>query len=195
MEIIPAILTDDPTEFEELVGEIAKSGRFSRVQVDFIDGEYAANKTVGVEMCKSIKNYPQIKFDARLMVVQKNLGEYVEEAKRQGFDRIIPQVESISRPEEFDCLAIDFHSPVQVLEPYLPRLKYVLVMAVEPGFGGQEFDFLTLDRVRQIGQIRHINDYKYKIGVDGGVEKEHLSVLENLGGDEVAGVANRVLEC
>lgn len=194
MKIVPAILTDDPKEFDELVEKVARSGRFGRVQVDFIDGEYANNKSIRVEECKSIRNYPEIKFDAQLMVVEKNLARYVEEARKLGFDRIIPQVESISRPEDYDCLAMDFHSPVKVLEPYLPKLKYVLVMSVEPGFGGQEFAEGAVERIRQIGQMRQIGGYKYKIGVDGGIQKEHLKTLEEAGADEVAVGVERVLE-
>ncbi len=193
MKIVPAILTDDPQELDQLLREIRDSKKFERVQIDFVDGEYVNNKSLRVEECKSISNYPELRFDAQLMVVEKNLWRWVQETRELGFDRIIPQVESVSRPEDFDCLAMDFHSPVAVLEPYLARLKYVLVMSVEPGRGGQEFAEEAIERIRQIGQMRQIGGYKYKIGVDGGILKEHLKMLEEAGADEVAVGAKRVL--
>ncbi|TSC87908.1 MAG: hypothetical protein G01um101416_223 [Microgenomates group bacterium Gr01-1014_16] len=194
MEIIPAILTNDPVEFGELMRRIGESKKFGRVQIDFIDGEYAANESVKVSECKSVKRYPELKFDAHLMVTERNINKYVQEAKNVGFDRIIAQMESISRPEDFSALALDIHSPVEAIKPYLPKLKYVVVMSVEPGFGGQEFNKTTLDKIRQIGQIGRINGYKFKICVDGGVQKEHLKILEEAGADEVAVGARRVLE-
>ena len=67
-------------------------------------------------------------------------------AKKVGFDRMIVQVESISRPEDFAGLALDMHSPVEMIEPYLGRLEVVIVMAVEPGFTGQEFDERVIEK-------------------------------------------------
>lgn len=98
-------------------------------------------------------------------------------------------MESVSRPEDFDCLALDVHSPVEAIEPYLSRLKLVNLMAIEPGFGGQEMDPGILDKV---SFLRSLGDFK--ICVDGGVEQEHLPALRKLGVDEVAVGARRVLE-
>lgn len=193
MEIVPAVLTDDPDELDELLRRIRDSKKFSRVQIDFIDGEYAANKTIRPLDCDLILYHP-IKFDAQLMVTENNLWEWTRYAQKMGFDRIIPQVESISEPEKFDCLAMDFHSPVAVLEPHLAKLKYVLVMSVEPGFGGQEFVNAAIPDVEELVRLRQERGWKYLIGVDGGVEQIHLEFLEKHGVDEVAVGVKRVLE-
>lgn len=192
MQIVPAILTDDVTELGELLRRIRDSGKFKRVQIDFIDGEFANNKTIRPSEYDLIPYLP-LKFDAHLMVVEKNITEWSKLAEKMGFDRIIPQVESISRPEDFSALALDVHSPIEAIKLFLPKLDYVIVMSVEPGFGGQEFNEKTLDKIRQIGRIRRIKKYNFKICVDGGVEKEHLKILEEAGADEVAVGAKRVL--
>lgn len=184
---MPAILTSDPQELDVLLRQIRDSKKFERVQIDFVDGEYANNKSVRVEECKSISSYPGIKFDAHLMVVEKNLQEYLKDLAK--FDRIIVQMESIARPEDFDCLALGIHSPIESIKLYLPKLKLVNLMSIEPGFGGQEFDpgvFKKVSYLRNLGN--------FKIAVDGGVEREHLEKLAGLGVDEVVVGARRVLE-
>ena len=142
--------------------------------------------------CDLISFFP-LKFDAQLMVSENNVDEWSRYAKKMGFDRIIPQVESISEPEKFEALAMDMHSPVAVGEPHLSKLKYVLVMAVEPGFGGQKFVEAAINDVRELVKIRREKGYKYLIGVDGGIGKEHLAQLEETGADEVAVGAKRVI--
>lgn len=182
MQIIPAILTNDPEEFENLLARV--SHKFDRVQVDFIDGEYTNNKTIFPSQANSI-----FKMDAHLMVVERNLQEYLKD--RNKFDRIIVQMESISSPESFDCLALDIHSPIESIKPYLPKLKLVNLMAIEPGHGGQELDLGILKKISNLSSLRDLGDFK--IAVDGGVKQEHLEKLESLGVDEVVVGAQRML--
>jgi len=192
MKIVPAILTNDLKELNEMLRKIRDAKKFERVQIDFIDGEYAANRTIRPSECDLIPYLP-IKFDAQLMVTENNVWEWAKYAEKVGFERIIPQVESISEPEKFDCLAMDMHSPVEVLKPYLKNLKYVLVMSVEPGFGGQEFAGAALLNVKELLWLREERQYKYKICVDGGVGREQVEYLAKEGVDEVAVGVKRVL--
>lgn len=186
MKIIPAILTNDIEEFENFLARISQTRKYDRVQIDFVDGEFAASVSIKVERCKSIKDYPDIKFDAHLMVTQTNLETYLSDLS--GFDRIIVEMESISRPEDFDCLALDIHSPIEAIKPYLSNLKLVNLMSIEPGMGGQELIDLIFSKVSLLRPLGN-----FKIAVDGGVEQEHLAKLESLGVDEVVVGASRVL--
>ena len=192
MQIIPAILTDNVQELDNLLRQIRDSGKFERVQIDFVDGEYAKNITFKPMEADLIPYFP-LKFDAHLMVTENNIGEWSKMAEKFGFDRIIAQVESISHSEDFACLAMDFHSPVTVVRPYLPKLDLVVVMSVEPGFGGQEFVAAAKQDVQELVKLRQEKKYGYRICVDGGIEKQHLSSLENMGVDEVAVGAKRVV--
>jgi ribulose-phosphate 3-epimerase len=192
MEIIPAILTKDIYEAGRLLNEVKKSGKFERVQIDFVDGEYNDNLTIKPEEV-DITPFLGLEFDAHLMVVEKNIGEYKKQAVKAGFDRIIAQAESISRPEDFSGLALDVHSPVEAVEKYLTRLEVVIIMGVEPGFGGQEFNERVIEKVRRLSYLRNLGNLRFKVCVDGGVEREVLVELEKAGADEVAVGVGRVL--
>jgi len=189
MKIIPAILTSDIEEFGNLLAQVARE--YDRVQIDFVDGEFALNKSIKIEECKSIKNFPEIKFDAHLMVTETNLQGYLKNLEY--FDRTIVQMESIYSPEDFDCLALDINSPVEAIKPYLPKLKLVNLMSIEPGLGGQKLDLRIFDHLSYLSNLRNLSNLKFKISVDGGVEPKHLEKLELLGANEVVVGAFRVL--
>ena len=193
MQIVPAILTADLSEARKLLEQISQSARFNRVQFDFIDGEYANNLTIKPEDV-DLTPFLGMEFDAHLMVVEKNIDEYVKQSERVGFDRIIAQAESVSDLEKYSGLALDIHSPLETLEKFLPKLEVVVLMAIEPGFGGQEFNEEVIDRAKYLVDLRNKNVWKYKVQIDGGVQREHLDVLEKAGVDEVVVGAGRVLE-
>jgi len=192
MQIIPAILNDDPGEARDLIAKVKESGKFDRVQVDFVDGEYNNNKTF-LPGDLLVSEFAGFKFDAHLMVTQKNIDGWANEAEVAGYERIIPQLESISHPEEFLGLAMDVHSPVAAIEPYLDGLEVVIVMAIEPGFGGQSFSDEAIKSIKRLGEIRNQFKYKFRICVDGGIQREDLQLLEQAGADEVAIGAKRLL--
>lgn len=193
MELIPAVLTEDPMEARELIEQVQKTGKFARVQVDFVDGEYNTKMTF-MPGDVLVSEFDKLKFDAHLMIVEKNMTRWVNEAEVAGYGRIIAQVESISRPETLSGLAMDVHSPVAAIEPYLANLEVVIVMAVEPGFGGQEFVIQAVENVKRLVELRKANKWTYRICVDGGIEQEHLEVLEKWGADEAAVGVRRVIK-
>lgn len=187
MRIIPAILTNDLEEFDDLMARVIVSKKFDSVQVDFIDGEYTNNKTLLPNEIDS-----NFKMDAHLMVVENNLQEYLKYANK--FNRVIVQMESVASPENYDSLALDIHSPIEAIEPYLENLKYLNLMAIEPGFGGQELDLKIFENLSYLSNLRRLKHLSFLIAVDGGVEQKHLKKLEELGVDEVVVGAVRVLE-
>lgn len=187
MKVVPAILTNNLQEFDDLMARIVVSKKFDRVQVDFIDGEYTNNKTITPSQVNSA-----FRMDAHLMVVENNLQEYLKYANK--FNRVIVQVESVASPENYDSLALDIHSPIEAVEPYLENLKYLNLMAIEPGFGGQELDLKIFENLSYLSNLRNLRHLSFLIGVDGGVEQKHLKRLEELGVDEVVVGAARVLE-
>lgn len=193
MQIIPAILSDEIGEARELILKVKEAGGFGRVQVDFVDGEYNNNMTF-LPGDILVSEFERLKFDAHLMVTQNNINQWSNEAEIAGYDRIISQAESISKPEDFRALALDVHSPVAVIEPHLKNLELVIVMAVEPGFGGQEFDDEVIKKIKRLSELRKENNYSFRMCVDGGVQKEHLHILEEAGADEVAVGAARALQ-
>jgi pentose-5-phosphate-3-epimerase len=192
MELVPTILTNDPGEARRMLAMIRKDGRFKRVQIDFIDGEYTNNKTI-LPSDVDLTLYLIMDFDAHLMVTEKNIDSYLRQADKVGFDRIIVQAESVSNPEKFTGLALDIHSPLETIAPYLGKLEVVTLMSIEPGFGGQQFNDKVIEKVKLLIDLRIKNNWKFKVQVDGGVQKELLEVLEKAGVDEVAVGVNRLL--
>jgi ribulose-phosphate 3-epimerase len=193
MQIIPAILSVDKFEVFELLRKIRESGKFERVQIDFIDGEYANNKTIRPVEVDLLPFLP-LMFDAHLMVTENNVLAWSKTAEKVGFDRVIVQTESISNPGDFSGLALDIHSPVELLIPYLHNLDVVVLMAVEPGFSGQKFNDGVIEKVRQLHKLRRYSNYRYKICVDGGVLQEHVPILSEAGADEVTVGIRRALD-
>ncbi len=187
MEIIPAILTDKVQELDDFLKKLRDGRKYPRVQIDFIDGIYANNKTVKPAECDLIPYLPLL-YDAHLMVVEDNILNYTKTAQAVGFNRVIAQIEKIDNPEDFKCLAVDLDTDVTRIEKYLTKLELVLLMSVPAGFQNQKFD----DRVLE--KIKWLKERQIRVCVDGGVGKEHLDMLEKLGVDEVAIGVKRVLE-
>lgn len=192
MEIIPAILTSDPRELDKYLKILRDGKKYQRVQIDFIDGKFAPNTTIRPSEVDLIPYLP-LKYDAHLMVVEDNALTWSKTAKAMGFERVIMQMESIAHPEKYTGLALDVHSPVEAIEKYLKNLDIVIVMSVEPGFGGQEFVEATKKHLSDLSHLRDLSNLNFEICVDGGIEKEHLSELEDLGADSVAVGVPRML--
>jgi pentose-5-phosphate-3-epimerase len=189
MEIIPAILTKDPFELDKLLRQIRDAKKFERVQVDFIDGQFAYNETIHPSQSDLIPYLP-LKFDAHLMVNGDNNLFWGKECQAMGFERVYHQIESLSdQPDKYEYLAIDL--PTEDLEQHKKKLsqaKGVILLAVKAGFQNQKFDDLVyakIDWLRNLG--------KFTICIDGGVEKEQLEKLTSLGVNEVAVGVSRVL--
>lgn len=187
MQIIPAILTSDPQELDSWLRKIRDSKKYSRVQIDFVDGIYADNLTIKPFDCDLIPYMP-LKYDAHLMVRGDNVLFWGKAAEQIGFERVIYQIETVEDPGKQKCLAVDLETPVEKVEPYLKKLDLVLLMAVRAGKGWQKFDERVLSKIEVVkrGGVR--------VCVDGGVEPEHLPTLEKMGVDEVAVGVKRVLQ-
>lgn len=194
MEVIPAVLVGSVVEAQVLITDILNKKKVKRIQVDFIDGEFANNKTFRPSEL-DLSQYMPVKFDAHLMVVEDNVLMWSKVAQKVGYDRIITQVESISHPEEYVGLALDIHSPVAAIRPeWYKNLGVVLLMAVEPGFGSQEFDERVFGKVSDLRNLRDLRNLTFKIQVDGGVHKKHLEELEKAGVDEVVVGGRRYID-
>lgn len=193
MQIIPAILTSDPRELDRYLKLLRDGKKYERVQVDFIDGKFANNLTIRPSEVDLIPYLP-LKYDAHLMVVEDNALNWSKTAAAMGFNRVIMQMESVIKPQLYKGLALDIHSPVEAIKKYLKNLEIVVVMAVEPGFGGQEFVDKAKSHLSDLRYLRDLSHLKFEICVDGGIEREQLPELESLGADSVAIGVKRVLE-
>jgi ribulose-phosphate 3-epimerase len=181
--IAPSILSADFSKLGQEIRDVEKAGA-DWIHIDVMDGHFVPNITIGPVVVRSIRPVTKLPLDVHLMI--KNPEEYVESFVKAGADIITFHIEAQEDPKEVIKLIRYFKKKVGVsirpktgvrsLEPVLPMVDMVLVMTVEPGFGGQEFMF---DCVSKIEEVRKI--FKKDIQVDGGVNETTAADVINAG--------------
>lgn len=191
MEIIPAILTNDVRELEEQIRAV--EARVSRVHIDIIDGEFVEGRTIEVEALAALE--VDVLYDAHLMV--KEPADWVEKCIRSLVDRITGQIELMQDQFEFVMkiqevgheagLALDLETQVDKLDRnVLSYVDAVLLMGHKTGHQGGELEASVLQKIKDVQALRDEVGGQFKIWVDGGVNKNNVAQLEQMGVDEVA---------
>jgi ribulose-phosphate 3-epimerase len=181
VEIVPSILAADPARLGEEVSE-AVAGGADRIQVDVMDGHFVPNLSFGPDIVAAVKRCAgAVPVEAHLMIERPE--RFVGAFARAGADYIIVQVEStfslhraVAAITEAGCrpgLALNPATPVESLRELLPLVSMVLVMTVEPGFGGQRF---IPTSPAKIGRVRAMAP-DMDVEVDGGIEPENAAVV------------------
>lgn len=190
MIIIPAILTNDINEFTSLLEKAEKA--VDRVQIDVVDGEFANNTTVSPEILNNIAT--NLSFDFHLMV--KDPVNWINKCKPGEKNIIIGQIEKMTNQNEFIDkvkslktgvgLGVDLPTTLDKLdENVLAKINLLLLMSVQAGWDHQEFDLSVWDKIRGLVELRKKLNANFKIAIDGGVTKELVTEMANLGVDEV----------
>lgn len=198
LEIIPAILTNDPKELEQLINKT--EGVVNRAQIDIVDGQFAKNETIDPSVLENIDT--NLKLDFHLMT--KNPTGWVERCIRGMADRIFGQIEMMDNQVEFVGkvqevgakigLAVDIDTPISDLDStILNNLDAVLLMSYPAGVGGQPFDPKVLDKIKKLDAIRARDKTPFKICIDGGITEKTIRQVRRAGADEVA-IGRRIFE-
>ena len=191
IKISPSILASD---YANLQSELQRISNSDLIHVDVMDGHFVPNITLGAPIVKAIKRVCDIPFDVHLMI--SNPIDYVEDFAAAGADIICFHTESNSDIEKTvdkiislgkkPALAVKPKTDVDVVIPFLDKLSMVLVMTVEPGFGGQSFMEEVMPKIEK---IRSINS-EIDIEVDGGINEETVKIAAKAGANVfVAGSA------
>lgn len=198
MKIIPGPLSNSEEELLKFIS--LAEGVVKRIQIDVVDGVFAQNKTIDPSFLKDIKS--DLEFDFHLMVDAPI--NWIEKCREGGNNRIIGQIEMMQDQNQFvekvlekgfkAGLAVDLATPVEKLDQSLfGRLDVVLLMSVEAGFGGQEFNLTVWDKVEIIEKIRRESHFNFKICLDGGVTAELIQDMVKAGVDEAV-IGKRLFE-
>jgi ribulose-phosphate 3-epimerase len=177
IELAPSILSAD---FAHLADQIqsATDGGGTVIHVDVMDGHFVPNITLGPPVVKSLRRATDLPLDCHLMI--ENPDQYIPEFAEAGADWISVHREAcrhlnrtlhlIRNHGALAGVVINPATPVESLSEVLDIVDYVLVMSVNPGFGGQKFIPGALHKIRKLADLRHQHDLSYRIEVDGGID-------------------------
>ena len=190
IELAPSILSADFARLGEQV-RAAGDGGASVIHVDIMDGHFVPNLTIGPPVVKSLRRVTELPLDCHLMI--ENPDDFIPPFAEAGADWISVHQEAcrhLNRTlhliKSHDCLAgvvINPATPVGSLEEVLDIVDYILVMSVNPGFGGQKFIPGSLHKIRRLAEIRSQRRLTYRIEVDGGVALDTVGDVVRAGAE------------
>jgi len=190
IQISPSILSAD---FSQLGSEIKKleEGGADLIHVDVMDGHFVPNLTIGPPVIKNLRKYTKLPFDVHLMI--SPVHEYIENYANAGADIITihPEAteslkESISLIKKFGKkvgVSLNPKTEIKTLIDEIDNIDLVLVMSVNPGFGGQKFMPEVLDKIKELKKIRDKNQFHFDIEVDGGINFSNSKKVLEAGAD------------
>ena len=192
VKISPSILSADFSKLGEEVAAAEKAGA-ELIHIDTMDGHFVPNITIGPLVVKAIRGVTKLPFDVHLMI--ENPDKYIKEFADSGADLITVHEEAsvhlhrtIQNIKECGAKAgvsINPGTPLCSIEPILPDLDMVLIMSVNPGFGGQKFIPGSILKIKQLKEMITERNLNIDIEVDGGVTVDNVSEVHKAGADIV----------
>jgi len=190
VELCASILSAD---FARLAEEVAAAerGGATVIHVDIMDGHFVPNLTIGPPVVKSLRKATRLPLDCHLMV--DNADDLIEPLAEAGANWVIVHYEAcrhlhrtlqlIAHHGMRPAVVINPATRVDVLVEILPMVHHVLIMSVNPGFGGQEFIPFSLDKIRALARMRQEMGLAFRIEVDGGVAHDTVAQVVQAGAD------------
>jgi ribulose-phosphate 3-epimerase len=190
IDIAPSILSADFSRLGDEI-EAVKRGGATILHVDVMDGHFVPNLTVGLPVVQSIAAATDLPIDAHLMISEP--GRYAEQFVAAGANMVSVHVEadahlhrtlsSIRDAGARAGVVLNPATPIESLAEALPYADYVLVMSVNPGFGGQKFIATSTDKVRRLRQMIDERQLDVRIEIDGGIGLENIAAVVSAGAE------------
>ncbi|MDQ3132828.1 MAG: ribulose-phosphate 3-epimerase [Acidobacteriota bacterium] len=189
-EIAPSILSADFTRLGEEIDRI-EAGGATVLHFDVMDGRFVPNITIGLPVLKSVRKATKMTIDCHLMIVEPN--RYAAEFVKAGADMVSVHVEAdvhlqrtltaIREAGGKAGVAINPGTPLSSLEEALPFADFILLMSVNPGFGGQKFIPTALDKLRRLRRMIDERGLETKIEIDGGIDAGNIKDIVEAGAE------------
>ncbi|HYJ92151.1 MAG TPA: ribulose-phosphate 3-epimerase [Pyrinomonadaceae bacterium] len=189
-EIAPSILSADFTRLGEEI-QAVRAGGATVLHFDVMDGRFVPNITIGLPVLKSIRKVTDMTIDTHLMIVEP--GQYAAQFAKAGADMVSIHVEADAHLNRTLCsirdagakagVAINPATPLVDLEEALPFADFVLLMSVNPGFGGQKFIPTSVNKLRRLRRMIDDTGLPVKIEIDGGIDADNINTIVEAGAE------------
>ncbi len=190
VEIVPSILSADFARLAEEIARVERGGA-RMLHLDVMDGHFVPNLTIGPAVVESVRKVTRAHLDVHLMI--ENPERYAADFVRAGANSVLVHYEAarhldatlelIKKEGALAGVVLNPATPVSVLEDIVEVADYVLLMSVNPGFGGQRFIPYVLEKVRKLNRMRRERRLRLPIEIDGGVHLDNLAEVVRAGCD------------
>jgi len=190
-KLVPSLLSADLWCLKDQL-DVLKQYQVDTLHVDVMDGNFVPNISMGVPLVESLRKHSDFSLDVHLMIA--NPERFIETFREAGADLLTVHIEAtyhihrlIQQIRNVGCKAgvsLNPGTPLELIKPILHMVDLVLVMSVNPGFGGQDFLPETLSKVKMLHQWKQEReDYKYIVEVDGGINRSNVEQVLNAGAE------------
>ena len=189
-KILPSILSADFANLERDIKELENIG-IDMFHIDVMDGNFVPNISFGFPIIEAIRPKTDKVFDCHLMIA--NPENYVEQFCKVGCDMVSFHIEATNHADRLiqvikdngkkAGIVLNPQTSLESIKYLLPKVDYVLIMTVNPGFGGQKFIPEMLEKIEELAKIREEKNYNFLIEVDGGINVETSKACRDKGAD------------
>ena len=188
IQISPSILSAD---FSQLGNEIKRleEGGADMIHVDVMDGHFVPNLTIGPSVIKSLRQYTKLPFDVHLMIspVHKYIKDYADAGSDiitihpESTENLKESIDLIKKLNKKVGISLNPETKINVVTDFLDQINLILIMSVNPGFGGQKFMPEVLEKIKKLKKIQDQKNLNFDIEIDGGINFDNHSLAIKAG--------------